>query len=178
MPRMIVWIIPGFFVLELYVLVMVASHVGVLATMGLLLLSCAAGMLLLRVYGLSMSMKMRQDLMQGVLPENPLINGLCLTAAAFLFMFPGFVSDFIAVLLLLPAVRRWLLALLLSRMGDGRGGATVHTQTGYMDEQGRMVWRDSSDESWREPGPQDPQSKGSVIIDCDAKDVTKQDKKE
>lgn len=176
MPRMLVWIIPGFFVLELYVLVMVASHVGVLATMGLLLLSCVAGMLLLRIYGLSMSMKMRQNLMQGVLPENPLINGLCLTLAAFLFMFPGFVSDFIAVLLLLPAVRRGLLAFFLSRM-NVQGGATMHTQTGYMDENGRMVWKDSSDESWRETEQQNPKNQGSVIIDCDAKDVTEQDKK-
>lgn len=179
MARYILWIFPLFFALELYVLVLVAAQVGALATIGLVLLSTAAGLFLLRLYGVSLAMKLQQSLMQGALPGASLFDGLCLMAAGWLFLLPGFVSDFIALLLLLPIVRRGMLALLAGYLKDkGGSGQTVHTRTGYMDEDGRMVWRetttlsdDGQDSEQRRPG-------STVIIDCDAEDVTKRDKKD
>lgn len=178
MARYILWIFPLFFALELYVLVLVAAQVGALATIGLVLLSTAAGLFLLRLYGVSLAVKLQQSLMQGALPGGSLFDGLCLMAAGWLFLLPGFVSDFIALLLLLPIVRQGMLALLSGYLKDrGSAGPTVHTQTGYMDEDGRMVWKETTtlSDDEQESGPQRPGS--TVIIDCDAEDVTKRDKK-
>lgn len=179
MARYILWIFPLFFALELYVLVLVAAQVGALATIGLVLLSTAAGLFLLRLYGVSLAMKLQQSLMQGALPGGSLFDGLCLMAAGWLFLLPGFVSDFIALLLLLPIVRRGMLALLSGYLKDrGGAGQTVHTQTGYMDEDGHMVWKETTtlSDDEQESDPRRPSS--TVIIDCDAEDVTKRDKKD
>ena len=176
MGRYILWSIPLFFALELYVLVLVAAHAGVLATIALVLLSTAAGMFLLRLYGVSLAMKLQQSMAQGALPGSPLFDGLCLMASGWLFLLPGFVSDFIALLLLLPFVRRGMLALLAGYMkGKGATGHTVHTQTGYMDENGRMVWKESTTVAEDAQELEQKRANSAVIIDCDVQDVTKKE---
>lgn len=182
MARYILWIFPLFLALELYVLVLVAAELGVLATIGLMLLSMAAGLFLLRLHGASLIMKLQQNIMQDAVPDSPFFDGLCLMAAGWLFLFPGFVSDFIALLLLLPFVRRAMLALLAGRVGKNKfsqtGRETVYTRTGYMDETGRMVWKESTTVSDRGQKTDQERSPDTVIIDCDAEDVTKQKKGE
>jgi UPF0716 protein FxsA len=64
---------------------------------------------------------------QGEMPIDALFDAACLALAGGLLLLPGFVTDLLALPLLLPAVRqrlrRWLGARLES--GAGRNGATT-----------------------------------------------------
>jgi UPF0716 protein FxsA len=52
----------------------------------------------------------------GTLPGQTLFDGMTLAIAAVFLIIPGFLGDFIAILLLLPPVRSWLYKSLTKRM--------------------------------------------------------------
>lgn len=92
-----------------------ADLLGGWAVFGLTVLSVMAGSALLRRVGLHAALEMRARMERGEPPGPALFDGLCLTIAAFLLMLPGLVSDALALLLLVPAVRAALLQALAAR---------------------------------------------------------------
>lgn len=51
-------------------------------------------------------------------PVEQLFDNLCIIAAALLLIFPGFISDFMALPLLIPRMRQWIFMFLKRRHGD------------------------------------------------------------
>ena len=51
-------------------------------------------------------------------PVEQLFDNLCVIAASLLLIFPGFISDLMALPLLIPPVRRWIFMFLKRRHGD------------------------------------------------------------
>lgn len=92
-------------VLELAVMIKVGSQIGVLATLLLLAAAGVLGMLVIRLGGLATALSARQQMAQGGMPDKTMFNGLFVVLAGGLLLLPGFISDFFAVLLLLPPVR-------------------------------------------------------------------------
>lgn len=103
----------GFFFLEIWVLIKVGSSLGALTTLILMVVSALLGGQLVRSQGLATLIGMRSQIQRGETPAGELLQGLWLPVAGFLFIFPGFVSDILALLLLQPMVRRWLTQWLL-----------------------------------------------------------------
>lgn len=103
-------------VLELYLLIQVGSEIGALAVMGLLLATAAAGLLLLRYQGFSLVRRAQAAVARGELPARELLDGLLVLAAGLLLVFPGFLTDVLALALLLP----WLRAAVLRRLAAVR----------------------------------------------------------
>ncbi len=95
----------GYPLAELLLLLQVASWLGALPTFGLLLLGIAAGVGLLRGQRLSTLARLRRGFASAapLLPE--LLDGALRASAALLLIFPGFISDVAAVVLLIPAAR-------------------------------------------------------------------------
>lgn len=94
---------------ELAVMIKVGSAVGVLATIMLLLLSAVIGVWIIRIGGITTALRARVRMSQGQLPDQEMISGLFLAIAGGLLLLPGFISDVLAVLLLLPPLQRFLL---------------------------------------------------------------------
>lgn len=92
-----------------------ADLLGGWAVFGLTVLSVLAGSALLRRVGLHAALEMRARMERGEPPGPALFDGLCLTVAALLLMLPGLVSDALALLLLVPAMRAALLRGLSAR---------------------------------------------------------------
>ncbi len=90
---------------ELYVILQVAHQIGGLDTIGLLIASSIVGGVLLRVQGLGVIRRFRSALAHGELPAAPLVDGLLIGVGGLLMLVPGFVSDTLGLLLLLPPVR-------------------------------------------------------------------------
>lgn len=90
---------------ELYVIVQVAQGIGVLNTIGLLLLVSAAGAWLCKREGLAVLGRVRASLNRYELPSRELADGALILFAGALMLSPGFVTDCFAVLLLLPPTR-------------------------------------------------------------------------
>lgn len=92
-------------IIELTVLVAVAHAIGVLATIGLLILASLFGTVLLRREGARTLGAFVEALRTRRLPHRELLDGMLIAAAGVLIVVPGFVSDVLGLLLLLPPTR-------------------------------------------------------------------------
>jgi len=93
---------------ELYVLIKVGRAIGAGTTIGLVILTAVLGAWLLRLQGLVTLARVRAALEAGELPAIELVEGLILLITAVLLLTPGFITDAIGFLVLLPGVRRTL----------------------------------------------------------------------
>ncbi|MDE1148789.1 MAG: FxsA family protein [Azospirillaceae bacterium] len=98
-----------YLLLEIAAFAWVGEKVGVLGTVALVVLSTVVGLWLVQRQGLD-ALRKAAGLAPGQAPVVEAWDGLCLATAGVLFAVPGFVSDALAVALLLPPVRRVLLA--------------------------------------------------------------------
>lgn len=107
---------------EIAVFVRIGGAIGVLPTLALVVLSVFAGLAIVRTQGLAALRRVQAALERGEMPARDLFDGACLVTAGVLLIVPGFITDSIALLLLLPplrtALRRWLGARLAGRRRD------------------------------------------------------------
>jgi len=92
-------------IVEIYVAVTVGHAIGALNTVGLLLLLSIVGMWLTKHQGLSVISRIRQQLEAGRMPTNELIDAGLVLVGGLLLIVPGFVTDALGLLLLLPPTR-------------------------------------------------------------------------
>jgi UPF0716 protein FxsA len=102
--------------LELYVLLQVGHVVGVLNTIALLVAVSLVGGWLVKREGLGVLRRAQQQMHSGRVPGKELVDGVLILFAGALLLTPGFLTDVVGILLLLPPVRagvrawtrRWL----------------------------------------------------------------------
>ncbi|MFN2479235.1 MAG: FxsA family protein [Pseudonocardiaceae bacterium] len=92
-------------IVELVVLIAVGHAIGVLATIGLLIVTSLVGAALLRREGARTLRAFVEALRARRAPHRELFDGVLITAAGVLIVVPGFVSDVLGLLLLLPPIR-------------------------------------------------------------------------
>ncbi|ETI62058.1 FxsA family protein [Marinomonas profundimaris] len=93
-------------IVEMTVLIQVGSEIGALATVGLVFLTAIVGVTLIRKQGLETSLKAQEKMRRGELPASEVAEGLMLIFAGLCLLIPGFVTDAIGALLLIPSLRR------------------------------------------------------------------------
>ncbi|MEO7556338.1 MAG: FxsA family protein [Acidimicrobiales bacterium] len=93
---------------ELYVMVLVAGQIGVLDTIGLLILVSIVGAALVKRAGIGVLRRAQRTLAEGATPHKEAVDGLLLFAAGVLVFVPGFVTGALGLLLLVPPVRALL----------------------------------------------------------------------
>jgi UPF0716 protein FxsA len=101
---------------ELYGIIQVASVVGGWNTIGLLILVSIAGAWLVKREGISVLRRIQAALDEGRLPHKELVDGFLVLLAGVLLLAPGFISDILAIILLLPPLRLPVRGLLLRSM--------------------------------------------------------------
>lgn len=101
--------------IEIYLLVRIGAHIGALPTVGLVVLTALIGAFLVRIQGLATLAKIRQSMDQGELPAGSLIEGLILLIAGVLLLTPGFFTDTLGFICLMPQTRQRLVRLLVQR---------------------------------------------------------------
>jgi UPF0716 protein FxsA len=91
--------------------VIVGRQIGVLPTLGLVVLSSIVGFMLLRIQGLGILDRIRREMERGNVPGREMTHGVMVVLAGFLLMLPGFITDILGLLLFIPWVRDrvWLL---------------------------------------------------------------------
>jgi UPF0716 protein FxsA len=93
-------------ILEIAAFIQVGSLIGLLPTLGTILLTAVIGAFLVRQQGLRTLQEAQQASAQGELPVGPLFHGVFILIAGLLLLTPGFVTDTVGFLLLVPALRR------------------------------------------------------------------------
>lgn len=94
--------------IEIAVLIQVGSWLGLWPTLGLIVLTAIIGTWMLRQQGFAVLARAQQQLAEGSVPLAEVFEGFCLVIAGALLLTPGFVTDIIGGLLLMPPVRAWL----------------------------------------------------------------------
>lgn len=108
-------------VAEVYTLIRVGGAIGPAATIALLLGAAALGSWLVRRQGTAVLERVRTSMDRGEMPAGVLLEGAVLLAAGVLLVLPGLLSDGVALLLLVPPLRHWL----VRRLGRAQGGGAA-----------------------------------------------------
>lgn len=93
-------------VLELYLLILIGSTIGALPTVLLVLGTAVAGVVLLRRQGLATLGRLQAAIQRGQAPAGELVEGALLLLGGACLLTPGFVTDALGILCLIPLTRR------------------------------------------------------------------------
>lgn len=116
-------------IIEMVVLIQVGQQIGVVWTIALVLLTAFIGINLLRYQGLATLSRATWRIQSGQIPAKEMLEGILLAVGGALLLTPGFVTDAIGFLLLLPLTRQ-LFAVRL--MGRFKTFSSTHTSgTGF-----------------------------------------------
>jgi UPF0716 protein FxsA len=95
-------------IIEITVFIEIGGEIGAFNTIILTILTAVAGMILLRIQGLSILTQAQARIQKGETPAKEILNGLLLAIAGLFLLIPGFVTDSIGFLLFLPPIRSFL----------------------------------------------------------------------
>lgn len=111
--------------LELWVLILVGQKIGALWTIALVLFTTALGLILLRRQGISTLKRAQQKMHGGETPAREMAEGMFLALGGTLLVIPGFITDAVGFICLLPGIRQLLLGRVLQRFATGHNGAAA-----------------------------------------------------
>jgi UPF0716 protein FxsA len=99
--------------LEIYLLIKMGGHIGALNTVALIFLTAIIGVYFAKHQGMQTLKSGMVNLYQNKMPIYEMMSGASIAIAALLLIVPGFFTDFIGFLLLIPFTRRILFGLAL-----------------------------------------------------------------
>jgi UPF0716 protein FxsA len=134
---------------ELYLIVQVAGTIGVPETLLLLIGISLLGAWLAKIAGISVLARLQRTIRAGKVPSAEVVDGGLVLLAGALMITPGFLSDMLAIVLLLPPSRAVVRGVVLRRIRSRGGLFSVVTSTptappGPVDD----VW---DVDSWEDP---------------------------
>src|SRR3954449_10764237 len=103
-------------VVELFVIIQVGEAIGVLPTIALLIADSVLGSLLMRSQGRAAWRRFNAVLAEGRVPHREVLDGVLVIFGGALLLTPGFVTDILGVVLLLPPTRAVIRGLLVRRL--------------------------------------------------------------
>ncbi len=107
---------------ELYVLIEVGSRIGALATIALSVFTAVLGGALVRLQGFSVLFRVQESMARAQVPALELMEGAMLLLVGFALLLPGFITDAVGFLLLIPPLRRAVVLWILRSRGVIRPG--------------------------------------------------------
>ena len=108
-------------IVEIFVLIQTGHAIGGWNTIGLVVLVAVVGVWLIKREGIKVWRRFGEQVRAGQVPSKEIADGVLLLIAGALFIAPGFISDFIALLILFPPTRALFRKRLLKRGAFGGG---------------------------------------------------------
>ena len=99
----------GIPLIEIYLFIKIGSQIGAFNTVLLILTTAVVGVAYARFEGFNTLKSGIAQLVKNEMPVYEIISGATLAFAAFLLILPGFATDFIGILLIIPLSRKILL---------------------------------------------------------------------
>jgi len=121
---------------EIYFLIEVGSAIGAFPTILAVVFTAVLGVFLIRIQGFSTMQKAQNAMQAGQVPAVEMIEGAMLLVAAISLLIPGFITDTIGFVLLIPPVRKYLAVKVISngQMGTRFGQAEQwHSREDYFE---------------------------------------------
>jgi len=117
-PLFIIFI--GIPTLELFLLIKIGGQIGALNTVSLILLTAIIGIYFAKHQGIQTFKSGMMNLYQNKMPIYEIMSGASIAIAALLLIIPGFFTDFIGFLLLVPFTRKILFALTVKKRSSSK----------------------------------------------------------
>ncbi len=105
----VLFLIIGIPLIEIYLFIKIGSQIGAFNTVLLILITAVAGVTYARYEGFNTLKSGMSQLIKNEMPIYELISGATLAFAALLLIFPGFATDLVGILLVVPLTRRLIL---------------------------------------------------------------------
>ena len=97
-------------ILEISFLLKVSAAIGGFKTILFVIFTAVLGAYLVKQQGIATLTSFQQEANAGRIPAQQMLEGIALLFAGAVLMTPGFVTDAIGFALLVPSVRRWVIA--------------------------------------------------------------------
>jgi UPF0716 protein FxsA len=110
---------------ELYVILKVGDAIGVVPTILLLAADSVLGSVLLRAQGRSVWRRFNNALAEGKMPHREVIDGVLVIFGGAFLITPGFITDIVGLLLLLPPTRSLIRSQVVRRLGRRVAGGVA-----------------------------------------------------
>lgn len=98
---------------EIGILLLSGQIIGVWQTILMIILTGFLGAYLAKQQGLETLRKTQEQLRMGRMPGDAVLDGVCILVGGTLLLTPGFVTDFLGILLLAPPTRKFFKVLIL-----------------------------------------------------------------
>ena len=108
-------LIIGIPLLEIYLFIKIGSQIGAFNTVLLILTTAIAGVAYARYEGFNTLKSGMRQLIKSEIPIYEIISGATLAFAAFLLIFPGFATDVLGILLVIPITRKLILGIFINK---------------------------------------------------------------
>ena len=102
--------------IEIYLLIKVGSMIGAFNTIFLIFFTAITGIYFARLAGLNAIRSGFNQLIKNEIPVYEIISGAALAFAALLLILPGFLTDLIGFLLIIPITRKFFIKIISSKI--------------------------------------------------------------
>ncbi len=92
-------------VIELALLIKIGGIIGTMNTVMIILITGIWGAMLARAQGMRVLQRMRENMLAGIMPTEELFDGGMVLVGGALLLTPGFVTDFLGLIFLIPQTR-------------------------------------------------------------------------
>lgn len=111
-------------VVEIAILLLSGHLIGIWPTLLLIIITGVFGVFLAKRQGVETLRKAQEQMRYGSMPGHEIIDGICILIGGVFLLLPGFVSDIIGIILLLPFTRNLfkplVIGFIMNRMNRGR----------------------------------------------------------
>ena len=108
-------LIIGIPLIEIYLFIKIGSQIGAFNTVLLILTTAVAGVAYARYEGFNTLKSGLSQLVKNQIPMYEIISGATLAFAALLLILPGFATDIIGILLIIPFTRKVILSKFINK---------------------------------------------------------------
>ena len=115
-------------IIEIGLFIQVGGFLGLWTTLAIVVLTALIGTALMRAQGMAALQKLQTSIESGRNPADPIANGAFILIAGLLLLTPGFFTDTIGLLLLVPPVRQSLIRTVAAQL---KARATSYTASGF-----------------------------------------------
>ena len=112
--------------IEIYLMIKVGGFIGAFNTIFLIFFTAITGIYFVRLAGLSALKSGFNQLVKNEIPIYEMISGAALAFAALLLIIPGFLTDIVGFLLIIPPTRKIIIKLISSKFNANRRGKNVN----------------------------------------------------
>ena len=121
----VILLIIGIPAIEIYLMIKIGGMIGALNTIFLIFFTAVTGVYFARLEGLNAIRSGFNQLVKNEMPIYEIISGAALAFAALLLIIPGFLTDLVGFLLIIPVTRKFFIRSISSKFNRKKNDENI-----------------------------------------------------